>query len=124
MTINRNKKIVFIYQELSPFIKQDLDILQSAYTVRAVQFKNVFSMWPLVKGIWWADFSFSWFGKMHSLYGVVLSKMLHKKIIIVAGGDDVAKRTLYNRPYGIFGHPIKKWVGKFIFKIKRVIKGR
>jgi len=102
-----------------------MDILSSAYDIRTIQFVGLKHLipylWQLSKGIIWSDVSFSWFGKLHAFFAVLLCKLFNKRSIVMAGGDDVAKQTATGRPYGTFSHPIKKWFGRFIFKYADLI---
>lgn len=114
-------KILFIYQELSTFIKRDIDILKSRHTVREFQFRGIRSIAELWKGIKWCDTSFSWFGKLHAFFAVLFSRMLKKKSVVVAGGDDAAKAVITDGPLGLCNHPVKKWFAYFIFHVTDLI---
>jgi glycosyltransferase involved in cell wall biosynthesis len=114
-------KILFIYQQLAPYVKKDLYILQEAHEVRELQFgcrKELFfhllpNLWRLVWGVVWCDATFSWFGKLHAFFAVLFSKIFHKKSVVIAGGDDVAK--LPENGYGIFSFWWKRWCPVYIF---------
>ena len=117
-------KILFVHQELQSFVQKDLDILQSVHDVRSIcifdrkdLIQNLFS-WLLFlwRGVLWSDITFCWFGKLHAFFSVLFAKIMGKKIVVVAGGDDVAKQTTIGRPYGLFAYPLKMWIGYFIFR--------
>lgn len=98
-------KILFVHQGLQPFVKKDLDILQETHEVRCIELKgsfvdiagNIIHLWA---GVVWCDLTFSWFGKLHAFFAVLFSKMLRKKSIVIAGGDDVAR--VPEIKYGMF----------------------
>lgn len=120
-------KILFIYQGLSSFIKKDLDILSKEHEVCKVKFtgrKNSFfnllpNVWKLARGVMWCDITFSWFGKLHAFFAVLFSKLLKKKSIVVAGGDDVVYAPEIN--YGMFSFWWKKWCPLFVYKYTDLI---
>ncbi len=112
-------KILFVHQGLETFVQKDLDILRSAHEVKVLSFKtlkDVFSIW---QGAKWADLTFSWFGKLHAFFAVFFSKLLGKKSVVVAGGDDVAYEPEIR--YGMFAHWWKKWCPLFVFRYADLI---
>ena len=98
--MNEKIKILFVRTSKSSFIQKDLEILRKHFEVRVVEgiilnksepkstLKSVFKM---LKGILWADITFSWFASTHAFWAVRLSKIFKKKSIVVVGGIDVAK---------------------------------
>ena len=44
----------------------------------------------MLKGILWADLTFSWFTDFHAFWAVRLSKIFRKKSIVIASGYSVA----------------------------------
>jgi len=109
-------KILFVHQELHSFVKKDLDILREAHEVWSVEFKSSFAglvgnLCNLWQGVVWCDVTFSWFGKLHAFFAVLFSKLLGKKSIVIAGGDDVAR--VPEIKYGMFCFWWKKWCPKF-----------
>jgi len=117
-------RILFIYSSLQTFVQKDLNILRSVHEVRPVQFtgrrglaRNLFpDLRQLWQGALWCDLTFSWFGKLHAFFAVLFSKVLSKKAIVVAGGDDVANCIVAGRPYGLCADPIGKWFAYFTFR--------
>jgi len=93
-------KIIFVHQGLGTFVAKDLEILRERYDVRDLHFhgpRDLFSLW---RGVRWCEMSFCWFCSPHTFFTVLLSKILHKKSVVVAGGYDVA-----NEPeiaYGVY----------------------
>ena len=48
-------------------------------------------MFKMLRGVLWADLTFSWFAGTHAFWAVRLSKIFKKKSIVVVGGYEVAK---------------------------------
>ncbi len=109
-------KILFVYQELSTFVKKDLDILRSIHSVREVHFQGINDIPKLWSGVRWCDISFSWFGKLHAFFTVLFSKALGKKSMVVSGGDDVANAIIEGKAYGLCSQLYKRWCPIFVFK--------
>lgn len=83
-------RIAFVCYSLSSFIKQDFDILSRHYHLEKVIYQAPSDIIKIAASIWRSDISFSWFASGHSFIAVLLSKILQKKSIVVAGGYDVA----------------------------------
>lgn len=109
-------KILFIYQALSTFVEKDKHILEGVHEVRPVHFRGLSDIPILWHGTLWCDITFSWFGKLHGFFAVLFSKILGKKSVVIAGGDDATKYVVGGKKYGLFAHPIKKWFAYFVFK--------
>ncbi len=112
-------KILFVHQGLQTFVQKDLDILQSVHTVNVLYFRGLHDLPKLIRGICWADMTFSWFGKINAFFAVLFSKFFGKKAVVVAGGDDVANELEIK--YGMFSYWWKKWVPLFVFKYADLI---
>jgi glycosyltransferase involved in cell wall biosynthesis len=95
------------------FVNKDLEILQSKHEVRDLQFRGLQDIPALMRDTMWADLTFAWFGKLHAFLGILFSKLLGKKGIVVAGGDDVAKEP--DIKYGMFSFWWKKCCPLFVF---------
>ncbi len=111
--------MLFVQQGLLSFVETDLNILQSSHQVRNVHFRGLKDVPNLVRGTLWADLTFSWFGKLHAFFAVLFSKLLSKKSIVVAGGDDVAYESEIR--YGMFSYWWKKWCPLFVFRYADLI---
>lgn len=112
-------KILFLHQGLMSFVRKDLIILQSANKVRDLQYRGLWDIPVLIRCILWTDITFSWFGKLHAFWTVLLSKLLGKKTVVVAGGDDVA--NVPEIKYGMFSYWWKKWCPLFVFRYADLI---
>ena len=82
----------------SSFVRKDLELLEKHFDVRTVNFnfnkKNtngtLLTEFKLLKGVFWADLTFSWFADLHAYQAVKLSKAFKKKSIVIIGGYEVA----------------------------------
>ncbi|MEW6614769.1 MAG: glycosyltransferase family 4 protein [Thermodesulfobacteriota bacterium] len=112
-------KILFIRQYapgfFSTFIDKDFDILREEHEVVRFDFRGFQDLPAMVKKVQWCDLTFSWFGKLHAFFAVLLSKLLDKKSIVVSGDDDVTNYIVAGKPYGLCAHPIKRYFAYFIF---------
>jgi len=114
----KKPKILFVCPSFSSFIQNDLDILRRHFDVRVVRYhgkKRVLKfLIETLKGVLWADLTFSWFADVHAFVAVLLSKIFIRKSIVVVGGYEVAKVQEIN-----YGAMLKKWktiVVKFVLK--------
>ena len=88
----REKKVLFIYAvALSSFKQGDLDILKKHFGVRVIKYNGLRSLFELLRGVLWADVTFSWFAGEYAFWAALLSKIFRKKSVVVAGGGEVAK---------------------------------
>ena len=108
-------KIAFIYYDFSSFVKQDYEILSSHFDVETVGYRRPRDLLKIVRAIWGADISFSWFASGHAFAAVLLSKIMRKKSIVVAGGYDVA--YMPGAGYGLYcGSWLKRAMTNFVLK--------
>jgi len=106
-------KILFVYQALATFVEKDLRILQEAHEVRPLQWRGMRDLCKLYEGIKETDAVFCWFGKLHAYWAVRFARVLGKKSIVVAGGDDVA--CVPEIRYGMYSYWWKRWCPKYVF---------
>jgi len=111
--------ILFLYNYLSSFVKRDFEILKSRYKVIPVQCTSLLSTFTLIWKVLPADCVVCWFGSLYFLPVVLFAKILGKKIIIIAGGYDVAcvPEFRYGTMYGI----IKRKLGRLLFRIAHIV---
>ena len=85
-------KIYFIHQGKISFIKRDLDLLMINFKINEINnYKS--SVKNFVNNIWGvfsSDIIFCWFGSLRYFLPIIIAKLTSKKVIIVAGGYDVA----------------------------------
>ena len=107
-------RILFVHLGMESFVHKDLEILQSAHTVRPLYFRGLGDIPALWKGVRWSDLTFSWFGTVHAFFAVAFSKILRRKSVVVSGGYDVAGTPLLPR-YGPLNKPYKRNGVLFVF---------
>lgn len=125
-------KILYVYpiytrknKLLSPYLLNDLEIVREKYSVRKCEFislqkKHFFQILRdvvlLFFGVFWSDLTLCWFGRLHAFFAVLFSKILRKKVIIIAGGDEATNIIIDGKLFGLWANPIKRLFVKFIFK--------
>ena len=96
------------------FVKKDCEILSGLNQVVNVESNSFLPTVSLFKAVLNCDLVFCWFGKMQAFWAVLFAKMLHKKSIVIAGGDDVI--NMPEIKYGVYSFWWKKWCPDFVFK--------
>lgn len=113
-------KVLFVYSSLSTFVRTDLDILRTHFTVKSMKATTFLVPKPgrnplifprLLKEVWWADVVYTWFADLNAFFLVLFSIVMRKKIAIVVGGYDVAK--IPEISYGLMLRPISAEIVKF-----------
>ena len=93
-------KILFVNQRLATFVKKDLDILSESHTVHSIYFNGLKDIFDVYRQVKWCDITYSWFCSPHAFFTVLLSKVLEKKSVVVAGGYDVVNAP--DIKYGVY----------------------
>ena len=116
-------KVLFVYSSLSTFVRTDLDILRTHFTVKSMKATTFLVPKPgrnplifprLLKEVLWADVVFSWFANLNAVFLVLLSIIFRKKSLIVVGGYDAAYMPEIG--YGVFiGRWNRVWV-KLVYR--------
>ncbi len=124
MSESRKKTILYFYTAESPFVEKDIQILKENYRVKTFFF-NVYQKKRLPL-ILFQQFCFilknsfrykgliCQFAGLHSFLPVLLSSILDKKSVIVAGGTDCV--SFPSIGYGNFSNPRNARISKFCFK--------
>jgi glycosyltransferase involved in cell wall biosynthesis len=89
----RNIRILFVYYQLSSFVRCDLEILKGYFDVKSLQvqtFRNPLNILRLFVGVLYADLVYTWFAGTNAFFIVLFSKFLGKKSVVVLGGYEVA----------------------------------
>ena len=90
MMPKKKPKILFVCPSFSSFIQNDLDILRRHFEVRVVQYQGKKRMLNFLietlKGVLWADLTFSWFADVHAFEMVLSSRIFRRNSIVVVGG--------------------------------------
>ena len=106
-------RILAPYAKMATFIQDDFDILNSKHQVIPVQCNTLPDMFKALWKVFSADCLFCWFGSPRFLPLVMIARMLGRKIIIIAGGYDVA--AVPEIAYGNMCSGIKKYAGRLLF---------
>ena len=137
--MNSNIKVVFVYKTMSPFIADDLRILQKHFDVDIVQWAGYFNIKnsvKLIKKIIAADVCFTWFENYRAALVGLLGKLFGTKTVLIAAGGitlgyewELLKHIVkYSNIPGIliFSKLAVKWSSKVlavsVYKKKGVIK--
>jgi glycosyltransferase involved in cell wall biosynthesis len=97
----QQKKIFLVSPSPSTFTQRDLKVLRREYQVREVVISNyqeenglkrsLLITFEILRGVLWADLTYSWFAHNHSYLAVMLANLLGKRTIVVIGGYEVAR---------------------------------
>src|SRR5208282_5234653 len=92
--------ILFTATFHSSFIDEDIQILRKNFDVATVIAKGWMAPILLIRSLFGADVTFSWFASVYSSLLVIFAHFFGKKSILVLGGVDVAKEKDFQ--YGIW----------------------
>jgi len=105
------KKILFIHNHPTQFVRLDLAELQKRYQVteyyQPSRWVNPAAIWRQVK---MHDLVFGWFASWHTYLPIKFARLLHKPSVLVIGGYDLA-----NVPEIGYGHQrggMKQWLSR------------
>ncbi len=92
------RKVLLVHPRKSSFIQADLDILGRHFDVRVLDLgaykrslrNSLIVGYKLLRGVLWADVTFSWFADRHAEAAVRISRILGKQSAVVVGGYEVA----------------------------------
>jgi glycosyltransferase involved in cell wall biosynthesis len=92
------KKVLLVHPRNASFIQADIGILSRHFDVRVLDLgpykrslKNSLIVgYKLLRGVLWADMSFSWFAERHADVAVRLSRLFGRPSVVVVGGYEVA----------------------------------
>lgn len=97
----QQKKIFLISPSPSTFTQRDWEALRQEYLVRETIISNyqrknglkrsLLITFEILRGVLWADLTYSWFAHNHSYLAVMLANLLGKRTIVVIGGYEVAR---------------------------------
>jgi glycosyltransferase involved in cell wall biosynthesis len=82
-------RILFLYDNPSTFVRQDLSILESEFEVDARQVSPRFTSREVVGALRRTHLSFSWFALGYAARAVLWGRVLGRPSIVVSGGWDV-----------------------------------
>jgi glycosyltransferase involved in cell wall biosynthesis len=105
------KKILFVHNYPTQFVRLDLAELQKRYEVTECYLRsrwfNPVSIWNQVRK---HDLVYGWFASWHTCLPIEFARLLHKPSVLVIGGYDVA-----NLPDISYGHQrggLKRWLSR------------
>lgn len=111
--MKKQKKIFLVAPSPSTFTQRDLEALRWEYQVREVIISNyqgrnglkrsLLITFEILRGVLWADLTYSWFAHNHSYLAVTLANLLGKRTIVVIGGYEVAREPEIG--YGALPNP-------------------
>ena len=114
----KEKRVLFIYTQISTFIKGDLDILEKKFRVTTLivdnssKFKQIASItnefFHLLFNILKYDIVYIWFADYHSFLPIMFSRIFRKKAYLVIGGYDVCRVKKWG--YGSFSNPVRSFM--------------
>jgi len=122
-TKHRGDSILFVYSDLSTFVRGDLKILQKYLTVRRLnvtaflvprKIEHWIAYFKLLRGILGADIVYSRWADLNAFFAVLFSNLLHKKSTVVVGGYEVAYVPEIN--YGTLLSSTGRFEVKFILR--------
>jgi len=113
---------------ISQYFLNDQRIMESKHRIRVCEFVYLLgilkgghlgfffkNLIELFRGVLWCDVTLSWFGKLHAFFAVLFSKLMGKKTIIIAGGEEATNVVIDGKAYGLYSHSIKKLFVWFMF---------
>ncbi len=99
--MEQQKKIFLVSPSPSTFTQRDLEALRQEYLVREAVIssyqgrnglkRSLLIAFEILRGVLWADLTYSWFAHNHSYLAVMLASLLGKRTIVVIGGYEVAR---------------------------------
>ncbi|HEU5237975.1 MAG TPA: glycosyltransferase family 4 protein, partial [Pyrinomonadaceae bacterium] len=107
----RRSKILFVHNELTEFVRLDLEELRKEFEVTErfdrSRFFNPAAAWQQVSQ---HDLVFGWFASWHTFLPLQFAKIQRKPSVLVVGGYDVADMPQIN--YGHQRGGLKRWVSR------------
>ncbi|MDO6429404.1 glycosyltransferase family 4 protein [Flavitalea sp. BT771] len=100
------KRILFVHNAMTSFVRIDMDILSRHYEVEELYLRRRYRLNPFA--IWRAvsrnDLVFAWFASWHSLLPVCFASLQHTHSVLITGGYDTA-----NVPLAGYGNQRNGW---------------
>jgi glycosyltransferase involved in cell wall biosynthesis len=84
-------RILFTSAFLTPFIREDLEVLQRHYRVRRLLTRGILAPVKILSAAATADVTFTWFASVYSSVVVFAARLFGIRAIIVVGGVDAAR---------------------------------
>ncbi|MBI4547239.1 MAG: glycosyltransferase family 4 protein [Ignavibacteriae bacterium] len=106
--------IAFISAFHTPFIQDDLEILEKHFHVRKLIGSGILHVFRIILGVLRSDVVFCWFASVYAFMGVVAGKVFGVKSIVIVGGVDAAKDKELD--YGIWLSPWRAVLVRYVFR--------
>jgi glycosyltransferase involved in cell wall biosynthesis len=101
------------------FVMSDVDTLRSRHRVTLLECVSVPDILRCTLAVTRHDCVFCWFGSFRFMPMVLLARLLRKKVIVIAGGYDVANQPEIQ--YGNMRTPIGRLLGRLLFRTADVV---
>ncbi|MCZ7557091.1 MAG: glycosyltransferase family 4 protein [Bacteroidia bacterium] len=110
------KKILFVHNARTSFVRDDLEILSAEFAVEELYVPSPFVIRPLrlFTHVRNSDVVFCWFASWHTLLPVLFAHCLRKPSVLVTGGYDTANVPEAN--YGSQRGGIRKWLANTVLR--------
>ena len=112
--MERKKKILYIVAGGTGFINTDEKILLSIGIVRKINYKSLWNYFSpkVLFNLIWCETVVIWFASIHALPVILLNYLFYKRLLIIAGGFDVANEP--NIKYGAMQGKSRAIFGKWL----------
>lgn len=115
--MTKQKKLLYIYPNLSTFVRKDIAFLSQHYSVKSqhagiagpAQAPWVFlkQLFFLLRHLWKCKAVFVMFGGYHAFFPTLLGRLFGKRVFIILGGTDCV--SFPSIDYGTFRKPLQGW---------------
>jgi len=113
--LKRNIYVAFVFENLNPFVAQDLNSLSQYFLVLPTQWKGVKSLGSVFSVILHSDIVFVWWVTgQASAAAFVIAKLLRKKTINVAGAIGQDLKIQRRNPRATFRYILAKMTMRFV----------
>ncbi len=103
MVLRTKLSILFVSAFHTPFIQDDIDLLEKHFSVRKQIGHGTGAAFRIAGSSFRSDLVFCWFASVYAFVGVLMARILGHPSFIVVGGVDVAKDS--ELQYGIWLSP-------------------
>lgn len=119
--MKRSVNVLFVFRFPSSFVKEDYEIIKRNFHLLPLHVvDNLFSvMISFLIYVWFSDVIFIWFAGFPAFFSILFAKVLGKKVIVVAGGNDAA--CVPEIGYGAFTSWWRGKIVKFVFNNANIV---
>ena len=111
---DKKQEILFIHGGRTGFIARDVRYLEAISSLKEIRVYSFFR--PLAKMLeecLRCKVVYCWFAGGHAVIPVILSRVFLKRIVLVAGGYDVA--SIPEIDYGLMRPGLRRWIARMLF---------